>query len=234
LILLVIVLGFLVYWLLVLLATTGVAECPPEVVTVDGRVIGTWMPWAFLLQELLELLLRRRLLAARRTLDGRDEIIWPAFLGWTRIAPLAFIVAVVVWTPQIAILALREPLPHLLLLFGPVVHHIMKARNSFQPVPPKVSVDAWVGDAVVEAVDNIILRDIRDGSTDVEEATCVGLQELVTFLFTLSKIVTSTCASDRPWKLSIKTFLSRSQESIELLLRLSSHVSGAGSKAIGK
>jgi hypothetical protein len=75
LILLVIVLGFLVYWLLVLLATTGVAECPPEVVTVDGRVIGTWMLWVFLLQELLEVLLRRQLLAARRMLDGRDEII---------------------------------------------------------------------------------------------------------------------------------------------------------------
>jgi hypothetical protein len=28
--------------------------------------------------------------------------------------------------------------------------------------------------------------------------TCVGPQELVKFLFTLSKIVTSTCASDRP------------------------------------
>jgi hypothetical protein len=32
----------------------------------------------------------------------------------------------------------------------------------------------------------------------------------------------------------MKTFLSYSQESIELLLRLSNHVSGAGSKAIGK
>jgi hypothetical protein len=49
LVLLVIILKFLVRWLLVLLATTGVAECPPEVVTVDGRVIGTWMPWTFLL-----------------------------------------------------------------------------------------------------------------------------------------------------------------------------------------
>jgi hypothetical protein len=133
---------FLVYWLLVLLATTGATECPPEVVTVDGRVIGTWLSWAILLQELLELLLRCRLLAARRTLEGRDEIIWPAFSGWTRIVPLAFVVAVVVWMPQIAILAPREPLPHLLLLFGPVVHHITKARNSFRPVPPKVSVDA--------------------------------------------------------------------------------------------
>jgi hypothetical protein len=61
---LVVILGFLVHWLLVLLATTGVAECPLEVVTVDGRVIGTWMPRVFLLQELLKLLLHRRLLAS--------------------------------------------------------------------------------------------------------------------------------------------------------------------------
>jgi hypothetical protein len=77
------------------------------------------------------------------------------------------------------------------------VHHITKARNSPRPVPPKIPVDAWVGDAVVEAVDDVILRDVRDGGADVEEATCVRLQELVTFLFTLSKIVTSTYTSDR-------------------------------------
>jgi hypothetical protein len=77
------------------------------------------------------------------------------------------------------------------------VHHVTKARNSFWPILPEVSIDAWVGDAVVEAVDDVILRDVRDGSANVEEATCVGSQELVTFLFTLSKIVMSTCASDR-------------------------------------
>jgi hypothetical protein len=197
LVLLVVILGFLVRWLLVLLSTTGVAESPPEVVTVDGRVIGTWVPWAFLLQELLELLLRRRLLASRGKIHGRDEIIWPALLGWTRVVPLTLVVAVVVWTPQIAILAPWEPLPHLLLLFGPVVHHVTKARNSFRPVPPEVSVDAWVGDAILEAVDDVVLRDVRDGSMNVEEATCVGPQELVMFLFTLSKIMMSTCASDR-------------------------------------
>jgi hypothetical protein len=59
--------------------------------------------------------------------------------------------------PQIAILAPQEPLPHLLLLFGPVVHHITKARNSFWPVSPEVYVDAWIGDAVIEAVDNVVL-----------------------------------------------------------------------------
>jgi hypothetical protein len=111
---------------------------------------------------------------------------------------LAFVIAVVILAPQIAILAPREPLPHLFLLFGPVVHHIMKARNSFRPVPPEISIDARVGDAVVETVDDVVLRDVRDGSANIEEATCVGPQKLVTFLFALSKIVTSTCASDRP------------------------------------
>jgi hypothetical protein len=189
LVLLVIILEFFVCRLLVLPATTRVAERPPEVVAIDGRVIGTWMPWALLLQELLELLLRRRLLASRGTIHSRDEIIWLAFSGWTRIVPLAFVIAVVIWAP-------REPLPHLLLLLGPIVHHITKARNSLRPVPPKIPVDAWVGDAVVEAVDDVILRDVHDGGTDVKEATCVGPQELVTFLFTLSKIVTSTCTSN--------------------------------------
>jgi hypothetical protein len=77
----------------------------------------------------------------------------------------------------------------------------MKARNSLRPVPPKVPVDAWVSDAVVETVDDVILRDVRDGGADVEEATCVGPQELVTFLFTLSKIMMSTCMSNRSLEL---------------------------------
>jgi hypothetical protein len=77
------------------------------------------------------------------------------------------------------------------------VHHITKTRNSVWPVPPKIFVDAWVGDAVVEAVDDVVLRAVRDGGADVEETTCVGPQEFVMFLLTLSKIVTSTCTSDR-------------------------------------
>jgi hypothetical protein len=115
------------------------------------------MPWALLLQELLELLLRHRLLAPRGTIHSRDEIIWLALSGWTRIVPLAFVITVVIWAPQIAILAPWEALPHLLLLFRPIVHHITKACNSLRPVPPKIPVDAWVGDAVVEVADDVVL-----------------------------------------------------------------------------
>jgi hypothetical protein len=83
----------------------------------------------------------------------------------------------------------------------------MNTRNSLWPVPPKIPVDAWVGDAAVETIDDVILRDVRDGGADVEEVTCVGPQELVSFLLTLSKIVTSTCASDHSLKVVDEDFL---------------------------
>jgi hypothetical protein len=106
-------------------------------------------------------------------IHSRDEIIWLAFSGWTRIVPLALVIAVVMRTPQIAILAPREPLPHLLLLLGPVTHHVMQPCNSLRPVPPEVSVDAWVGDAVVEAVDDVLLRDVHNGGVDIEATACI-------------------------------------------------------------
>jgi hypothetical protein len=50
----------------------------------------------------------------------------------------------------------------------------MKPHNGFRSVPPEVSVDAWVSDAIVEAVDDVLLRDVRDGSTDIEEMARIG------------------------------------------------------------
>jgi hypothetical protein len=134
---LIVVFGFFVHWLLVLLATTGIAKCPPEVVAINCRMIGTWMPWAFLLQELLKLFLRHCLLASRGTIHSHDEIIWLVLSGWTRVIPLALVVAVVIWMPQVAIIAPWEPLPHLFLLLGPVVHHVMKPATVFGLFRPK-------------------------------------------------------------------------------------------------
>jgi hypothetical protein len=89
------VFGFFVHWL-VLLATARIAKCPPEVVALHCRMIGTWMPWAFLLQELFELLLRCCLLASRGMIHSRNEIVWLALSGRTRVVPLAFVVAVII------------------------------------------------------------------------------------------------------------------------------------------
>jgi hypothetical protein len=136
-------------------------------------MIGTWMPWAFLLQELFELLLRCCLPASRRTIQSRDEVVWLALSGWTRVVPLALVSTIVVCVPQVVVIAPREPLLHLFLLLGLVMHHITKSYNSFWSIPSKVSVDAWVSDAIVEAVDNVLLRDVRNGGSHVEKMACV-------------------------------------------------------------
>jgi hypothetical protein len=52
----------------------------------------------------------------------------------------------------------------------------MKARNSLWHIPPEIPVDARVSDAVVETIDDVVLRDVRDGGADIEEAACVGPQ----------------------------------------------------------
>jgi hypothetical protein len=136
-------------------------------------MIGTWMPWAFLLQEFFKLLLHRCLPASRRTIHSRDEIIWLALAGWTRVVLLALVDTIVISAPQVVFIAPRELLTHLFLLLGPIMHHIMKSCNSFWSVPPKVSVDAWVSDAIVEVVDNVLLRDVRNGGLHVEETACI-------------------------------------------------------------
>jgi hypothetical protein len=203
---LVVLFGFFIRQL-ILLATTGIAKFPSEVVAINCRLIGTWMPWVFFLQELFKLLLRCCLPASRRMIHSRDEVVWLALSRWTRIVPLALVGTIVICAPQVAVIAPREPLPHLFLLLGSVMHHVTKSCNSFWSVPPKISVDAWVGDAIVEAVDNVLLRDIHNGGTHVEEMACVGPEELVAFLFTLSKVMMSTCMGDRPLKVVNEDFL---------------------------
>jgi hypothetical protein len=107
---LVVLFGFFIRWL-VFLAATGIAEEPPEVVAINRRMIGTWMPWIFLLQELFELLPRRCLPASRRTIYSRDEVVWLALSGWTRVVPLALVGMIVICAPQVVVIAPREPLP---------------------------------------------------------------------------------------------------------------------------
>jgi hypothetical protein len=86
---------------------------------------------------------------------------------------LALIGTVVICATRVVVVAPWEPLTHLLLLLGPIVHHVMKSGNSFWSVPLKVSIDAWVGEAVVEAVDDVLFRDVRNGGSHVKETACV-------------------------------------------------------------
>jgi hypothetical protein len=169
---LVILFGLFIRWL-VLLVATGIAKCPSEVVEINCRMISTWMPWAFLLQEFFELLQCRCLPASQRAIHSLDQVIWLALSGWTQVVPLALIGTIVICAPHVVVIAPRELLTHLLLLLRPIVHHVTKSCKSFWSVPPKVSINAWVSEAIVEAVDDVLFRDVRGGGTHVEEMACV-------------------------------------------------------------
>jgi hypothetical protein len=49
----------------------------------------------------------------------------------------------------------------------------MKSGNNLWSVPAKVSIDAWVSEAIVEAVNDVLFQDVRNGGSHVEEMACV-------------------------------------------------------------
>jgi hypothetical protein len=71
-------------------------------------------------------------------------------------SPAGSCLYVVICAPRVVVVEPWELFTHLLLLLGPIAHHVMKSCNSFWSVPPKVTIDAWVGEAIVKAVDDVL------------------------------------------------------------------------------
>jgi hypothetical protein len=61
----------------------------------------------------------------------------------------------------------------------------MKPRDVLRTVTAKVSKESLVGEAIVEAVDDILLGDVGSSGTSVEETVSVGSQEVVMFQLAL-------------------------------------------------
>jgi hypothetical protein len=92
------------------------------------------------------------------------------------VVPLTSIVAVVV-PPLVIVLftpALREATTLLLLLVCPSLHHVAEPHDGLGSVATEISKESLIGDAVVEAVEDVLLGDVGDGSVCVEEAASVG------------------------------------------------------------
>jgi hypothetical protein len=80
------------------------------------------------------------------------------------------------------------------------MHHVVEPRDGLGSVAAKISKESLVDDAIVEAIDDVLLGDVDDGGVCVEKAASVGSQEPVLFLFALRQVVMSTCSSNRPLK----------------------------------
>ena len=76
------------------------------------------------------------------------------------------------------------------------MHHLSERCNSFGFVPTKIFINVWIGNTVVEVVDDILVGDVGDCGADVEEASCVGAERFVSVLPAVSQIMMGARASD--------------------------------------
>jgi hypothetical protein len=137
-------------------------------------MLGLRVHRALLVQEFLKLsLIVTRLLALRIVLNSRDFMVWLACLGVLRVVPLAF-VGVVIVVALLVVVALGEALVLPILLVGPPCRHVVKIHGSSWAVASKVVVGVLQEKAILEAADDVLVGDVGDGGSHLEEASCVG------------------------------------------------------------
>jgi hypothetical protein len=81
---------------------------------------------------------------------------------------------VVVAVALLVIVALREMIILLILLVSPLYHHVVQLHSSRRAVGSEVVVGVLREEAVLEAVDDVLVRDVGDGGSHLEETSGVG------------------------------------------------------------
>jgi hypothetical protein len=164
-----------------------------EANTLEERVLGLRVYQALLVSDLLELgLLVPRLLPTLVALDIHDFLVWLALSGGFQVGPLAFVGAVPV--AALVVVALGEAFVLLVFQIGPLLHHVPKLHGGSRAIASEVAVDMLQGKAVLEAMDDVLVGDVGDGCTYLEETPSVGPQGLILFLLDLRQIMASTCS----------------------------------------
>jgi hypothetical protein len=69
----------------------------------------------------------------------------------------------------------------------------MKLHHGFGVTATKIPEEVPLVEAVLEAINDVVVRDVGDGGVRLEETAGVGPQGLVLLLFALRQVVTSTC-----------------------------------------
>lgn len=75
-----------------------------------------------------------------------------------------------------------------ILLVRSSLHHVTKLHDGLGAAFPEVSEEVPLVEAVLEEVDDIIVRDLCDGGACLKEAAGVGPQGLVLLLFALGQV----------------------------------------------
>jgi hypothetical protein len=116
------------------------------------------------------------------------------FSGFSRVVLLAF-VKVVVAVGLLVVVALRQALVLLILLVSPPCHHVAQFHGSSRAVASKVVEGVLQEKAVLEVADDVLIDDVSDGGSHLEEALGVGPQGLIQLLLNLGQIMMCTCSA---------------------------------------
>jgi hypothetical protein len=124
---------------------------------------------ASFVQDFLKLcLITPRLLAPRIALNSRDLLVWLAFLGIPRVVSLALVKMLVV-VALLVIVVLGEMIILLVLPVSPPCHHVVQFHGSSRMIASRVVVGVLREEDVLEAVDDVLISDVGDGGSYLEE-----------------------------------------------------------------
>jgi hypothetical protein len=147
------------------------------------------------MQDFLKLcLIAPQLLAPWIVLNNSDFMVWLALSGISQVVLLA-LVEVVVAVALLAVVALGEAIVLLILLVSPHCHHIPQFHCGSRSVASEVVVRVLREKAVLEATDDVLVVNVCDGGSYLEETLGVGPQGLVHLLLDLEQIMMSTCSN---------------------------------------
>ena len=126
-----------------------------------------WAP--LVVKDLVELILRLFiLLTTRSTIHSTDNVV--RLVLSRRIPLVAGPSTVVVTLPIVIVVTVREASALLLLFVCPSLHHVTQLYYHFGVITPEVAVERLDSNATLEVADDVVVHDIGDGGSRVEEA----------------------------------------------------------------
>ena len=126
-------------------------------------------------QNLLKLILRVPcLLVPLVALDNRDNIMWLALFEEILLASIKALVIVPFASVVVVVVAIGELLALLVLLIRLSLYHVAKLHDCLGSTATEVTVYVKRGEVILIAVDHVLIGDVGDGCTSVEEVPGVG------------------------------------------------------------
>jgi hypothetical protein len=101
---------------------------------------------------------------------------------------------VVVSLAFVVVVTLGVAVTLMVILVHPSLHHVVEFHNSLGAVASTIAVEILLDEAVLEAVDDVLVGDVGDGGVGVEETPGVRPQGLVPFLLALRQFMASSCS----------------------------------------